>query len=846
MKNRNVSNLKYYILGALFVVTAVITFITMNYQSASYSSTVMTQATLPIVTMETESGMQFNRLHGYTRDMDVILSNYSLTPLVRDKKLPINIHTYGQAVTAISYKVRDLSDKSLIENTKVSDFTVEGDNVSAQLNIKNLIDDNKQYLLQVIVSTENHDAINYYTKIISGQDYQIDDKLDFVLDFNKATFSQETIGTVTKYLETVASGNTNNFGKIDIKANQTLLGWGNLDPFVQSDIIPNIQDINSETAIVTLDYSMGAKNDYDSYDTYNVDEYYRVRQVDAQMYLLNYERSANQVFDSRSDLTSSSKINLGITSDTNVVYKESANKDYLYFINQGSLWCFNATNNEFTQVFSFGADDESDNTREAYTKHDFKIIDVTDEGDCQFLLNGYMNRGAHEGEVGVSLYNYSYANNVVDEKAFIPINASYDAIKDIVGGIAYVKDNNIFYITINDKLYAIDLTSKEIMTEISDLKEGTYAVSPSRKAIAYSMNGDLDHTNQIRIFDVSQSNDFMINADEGDSLRVIGYINDDLVYGIAHNDDILEDENGSTIFPMYKICIMNSSYEEVKDYQQDGIYISEAEVNKLRVNLSRVVKDGSGGYQSISIDQLINKDENANDSEVSIDTFSTEDRLQETLIVLSKAIKNTSTVSMRTSKEVVFKENSEIQLDGDIVANNRYYVYGYGLFQGSYASITAAVSKANATYGYVVDADNRVIWNKYRSNSGSIKGISVNGGANSLATALDAVIRYDGHQANSIDQLSTNRTAIDILNDNLNQHALYLKGASIDYVLHFINTGYPVIAKLGEDHYGIIIAYDTSNITYIDAESGSSETKSIAEATTLFAQNDNVFLTYYK
>lgn len=76
----------------------------------------------------------------------------TLTPLPTDKKLSVVVDLYGQELEGVSYKVRDLSDLSLIENTKVEDYTQDESRADVVLNIKNLIDNNKEYLLEVTIS----------------------------------------------------------------------------------------------------------------------------------------------------------------------------------------------------------------------------------------------------------------------------------------------------------------------------------------------------------------------------------------------------------------------------------------------------------------------------------------------------------------------------------------------------------------------------------------------------------------------------------------------------------------------------------------------------------------------
>ena len=81
----------------------------------------------------------------------------------QNRKQDIVIHTYGAEVSEVSYKVRSLSDSSLIENTKVNELERDTDKITATLAIKNLIDDNVQYALEIVLKTPAHDEIHYYS-----------------------------------------------------------------------------------------------------------------------------------------------------------------------------------------------------------------------------------------------------------------------------------------------------------------------------------------------------------------------------------------------------------------------------------------------------------------------------------------------------------------------------------------------------------------------------------------------------------------------------------------------------------------------------------------------------------
>jgi hypothetical protein len=333
------------------------------------------------------------------------------------------------------------------------------------------------------------------------------------------------------------------------------------------------------------------------------------------------------------------------------------------FVDNGSLWSFDSDNSVFTRIFSFSAED-SDNIRESNDDMAIKIMKVEDDGSCRFLVYGYMSRGEHEGELGISLCSYSYAENTVTEEIYIPMpDMSYSEMQDKVGGIAYVNDNSLFYILVDDTLYAINLISKEVMVEVSGLADGCYAVSSDADTIAYSISGKLYDTDAIRIIDMEQGVDHIISADEGEKLRVLGYINEDLIYGIANASDIEEEENGEVFFPMYQINIIDSEFNMLKEYNEPDIFVSDASVNSLRVNLYRVRKNEDGSYERISMDQLINREENSGSSSVYVDTISTDARKTEVVMIPGQSASDTENTVVRVSDKVIFKKDETFRLE---------------------------------------------------------------------------------------------------------------------------------------------------------------------------------------
>ena len=72
------------------------------------------------------------------------------------------------------------------------------------------------------------------------------------------------------------------------------------------------------------------------------------------------------------------------------------------------LWNYNKESDELSLVFGF-ADAENTDARSMVSDHEIRLLKVDEEGNTAFVVSGYMNRGEHEGEVGVAVYYYDIA-----------------------------------------------------------------------------------------------------------------------------------------------------------------------------------------------------------------------------------------------------------------------------------------------------------------------------------------------------------------------------------------------------------------------------------------------------
>ena len=156
-----------------------------------------------------------------------------------------------------------------------------------------------------------------------------------------------------------------------------------------------------------------------------------MRYTNTRMYLLNFERTLEEIFRGENDSISGNSILLGIRSK-DVEYQTNESGKVVTFVQEGELWSYNQEANTLAKVFSFrgyeGVDD-----RENYGEHDIKIVNIDEAGSIDYIVYGYMNRGIHEGTVGIAVYHYDSLANTNEEQVFIPSNQSYEVMKSELG-----------------------------------------------------------------------------------------------------------------------------------------------------------------------------------------------------------------------------------------------------------------------------------------------------------------------------------------------------------------------------------------------------------------------------
>lgn len=805
----------------------------------------MSRATYPLITVN-YGGFQINEMHGYGEAMELSQMRESITPLAAGRKVSLKITPYGRKISQIGYEVRTLDGGRLIENTQVEEFEQGEDEILVSFGLKDLIEMNREYMLTILLTLDGGSEIRYYTRIVSTEDYHASDKLDYVYDFSSKTFDKEAAKELTKYMESNAEGDNTTFGRVNIHSSFRQVTWGDLEVRRETRPKITIKELGTQTGSFILEYYVSMPGTKDK-NYYRVKEFYRLRYTPKRMYLLDFERTMDQIFDATGNVYANNKIMLGIISE-NVTLKESDGGNVLAFVVGNRLYSYNAVDNKMALLFGFYDKDNLDE-RTLYDSHRVKILNVDEGGNITFLVYGYMNRGRHEGRVGISVYYYDSTVNTVEELAYIPFQNAQALLMEEVEQLAYINRNSMLYLKWGSQIYGVNLVSKTCDVIVENLSEENYKVSDSNKMAVWQKNSESYHGTELVLMNLTTGKQRSIEAGRGEIIVPIGFMGEDLIYGIARERDIIMDVAGNTVFPMYCVRIENETEGVLMTYRQNNVYITDGQVSENQIILSRIEKGEDGLYVEIKDDQIMNA-ETTVENKNTVETAITEKYAKLTQIAVKTAI-DASAMKYLTPSEVLFEGERSISLSVPKHQPERYYVYGKNGLENIYTQESSAVNRAEAISGVVINEAGYYVW--FRGNRSlknqimAIQGEQATEEKDSLAVCLDTMLAYEGVVRNSKYMLAGGEAVLNILEECLpDVQILDLTGCSLDAVLYYVNQDLPVLVMLRDGSAVLLIGFNEMNTVVMNPETGTVYKVGMNDSKEWFEENGNCFITYIR
>lgn len=791
--------------------------------------------TLPRVSF-TIDGAEVNPLFGYVQDMDITAMRDTITPLNADGSLAMDIEADGQEISDIRYEVYSLDGEDMYTDGE-ADVPSEGETVS--LSVGNILSgDVREAVLKVILTVDG-ETVSYYTRIASPSDLTISECLAYALDFHDKAINKEGTEELQSHLEPGEESDNTTYQTVNIHSDVTHVQWGDLSPEIVGDVEWSIKESNTVYTSILAKYQVSCRDENGDTALYNVKEFFRVRFLVDTIYLLDYNRDMEQVFQGAASEFDDNGILFGITSQDDIQYETNSDETIAAFVQERNLWLYNGEAGELTEVFSF-SDQEGRDMRSKNDQHAVRIISMDDDGNLAFAVYGYMNRGYHEGEVGVGIYYFSVDTNAIEEKAFIPSTKSYAIAADELGKMVYYNhDQSMLYVLADGTLYQIDLDNDEQTTLAEGLTEEQYAVSDDGHLMAYQTTGGAEDGGKdaaenntdgsagaagsgLCVMNLRSGDTFMIDAAEGESVRPLGFINGDFVFGKARSADEGVTAAGEEIRPMYEIEIRNSANKTEARYsfEDQGIYTTDILIDGNLLTLNRVVKEGDA-YNSTSQEYITNNKERVETS-VSLETYTTDIKETQIRLTFADGIGDAEPKLVKPG-QIASREPLTVTLSGGS-SGEKFYVYGMGELVAVYDKAGYAVQKANEVSGVVISSNQQYVWERGNRDlvySTDAAAFGKESGETSLAACERYMEQYEAHQVD-------------------------LTGCTLDQVLYVINRGCPVIALVDSDHAVLLTGYTTTDITYIDPDDGGSHTVKMSTLADQTESSGNMFIGYIR
>lgn len=819
---------KVGILLAVFVAAVVIYFIWNQNQNqkeeAQVVYTTMEEATLPLVYAQM-FGNKTNPMHGYLQPSVQASDRESLTILPADRMLNLHILPYEQTIKAVRYEIRSLDFERLVERTELTGWTEEEGQLRIVLPIQNLLIKESEYMLDVVVETETQPEIHYYTRIMWSDNPNVQQMIEFATDFSSKTFQYDDARELVTYLETNSTEDNSSLGTVTIRSSFSQLTWGDLGVKPEGEIAVTLKELNGIMANVQLDFMVTGDSEEGKQEFYRVSENFTMKWNSQRIYLMDYIRHMNEYFDGKASRFSGKRIMLGITDDNHVDTLKSPNKQHMAFVSNGDLWRYSEKTSDkepsATRIFSFSSQ-KDDSLRSSYDRHRIKILATRDSGNVDFLVYGYMNRGVHEGLVGVAMYRYDSVTEAITEKFFVPSTESFSLLAADIEKLSYLSPNDMLYIMMNRAVYGIELNSNESLVVADAMEEGNYAVSASGRGFAWQESSEAGGTPSIHVIDFETGHKQDIQGGSGELLRVLGYVGEDFIYGLAREEGRWVVNGRLQELPMYAMEIVDENLVAETRYQQDGYYISNVQIQDSRIHMERIVKTSEDTYQYADEDTLVSNNAVLADLDEGIGWYASTSRRKLYFAQAEQEIKTGKTVKIQAAGAISYESSGMLELKSNqALKDDRYYTYAQGEFRGSCGDFTDAVNLIYDGMGIVTDSRQQVLWSRVdRSTAKNIR--DPEAAARKLIKAAET-----GLDPKSLEEGIT---------------ALDARGCILNQVLYFIDKGCPVIAYRENGQYYLISGYDQYNITLYDPSTKETMKMGLQDGADYFKSMKNDFL----
>ena len=804
-----------FLKGAVFSVVFLCSLYFFNqfYSGKTEGVTEMVGATLPLIEIYVDD-MAVNEMHGYMGEIDAALMRDAITPVEANTKLKIAVTDYNYDITAVSYQIFYGSDSTLLEEGVLNKLEeMDGKKIQA-LEFENRLSEGEEYLVCYTIRLDSSRKVNYYSRLKYGVGFHYEENAKFALELSDMMLAKDE--SLNRYLEPNNEIYNNNLSSVSIHSNFAAVTYGQAKPERAGDISVTIKEVNSDYTVTELRWILSMKNAKGQLQYCDVVENYKIRYSANRMYLLDYTRTQEAFYNPEIIDAANNRITLGTGTTTGVDYVIDDENEKVCFVKNRQLWYYSYQAGSVTKVFSFWNEDKTEK-RSGYDQHDIHILNMDESGNIEFIVYGYMNRGRHEGQNGITIYRFLTANCSLHELAFIPSTIPYQNMKEDIGKFSYLNDQEVFFFLQDGALYRVDTTTGEWEILRNNLINNTLTASSDNHIIAIQEQEDSTKNQKVEIMNLENGEESTISCDADKRIQSVGFVLSDYVYGIADASDVKITNSGSIEFPMQKIHIVSAEGDGVKTYYKQGYYIVSTDVKGNVINLT-YSRGKSGTDNNAITDNIIFKEEKAGGviaTEYGYDSIC----YNQVYLAFPPYIYVQAVPSLKVAKEIVSDDMQVVNLEEEKSDIARYLVYANGALVETYNTAAEAIAKADEIRGLVVNHERQTVWESNIASYNQVVGINhqqVETKEESFAACVFMAAALEGQETDIADIKQASGQKWDVIGQYTGKAGLNLYGTKLEQVLYYVGKETPVIVGLGGNHYVLLMSYNDTKIRYKD------------------------------
>lgn len=775
----------------------------------------MPDAVLPVVSFYYENS-KMNETCGYGEVLDINLVRGDITPVGENKKVPVVIALRESDVTVISFQVRNLGDGRLLEDTKVEGWSKDENQIRVELSLSTLVQLETEYLLDLILTTETHGEIHYYTRIQCGTQKSILELLDFAKNFSEATFEKDQ-SILVPYMQSKTPKTEDNLAYVDLNSRYALLTWGNYGPVRTADYEISVKELGEEQISLNLKYPLEITEEDGTVSSYAVNEFYCLRMRSNQVYILSYYRTMEESLHPEQITIDHGQINLGMSAD--VPYAASStNGAYTAFIYGKSLWLYEKETQDIQLLYS--------DIAMGNKSYDIQIASVQEDGTVAFAVYGYIGRGEFEGTHKLCWYEYKKETNALTRKLYIPLTRTYEFLTEEQALSVYANQSGEYYIRLDEGIYCIKPDEEEIITISDQVREDAFLQNEGGNILAWQ-EGEME---PICVLNMDTGVVKKVQAEAGQFVSMEGLNGNDLVYGKGNLSDAGTLEDGTSIKPLYALMIMNAEGEELHRYEKEGYYISRTSIETGRIVMERVQKISENTYRQTERDTLLSSGTEETALQVTVSAAGNGSYRKDNILRIADA--PSGSVSAKSGLPLLSQEPSlEITLDNQNILAGKYQVYARGGLMMETDNLVEAIQNAFDEAGAVTGENLFLYW--FRSSRKNYvllpyENRSSGSTETNLVNCMEVMTQVIGGNPESVeDAWKENADIVQTLEAVLGKEIINLQGSAIAQVLYYLDEKSPVLIQTGSQSAVLLVGYSGNNVMLYNS---SGELKTMTQA----------------